>query len=197
MVWCFDFFRPFILFICVTSIVLKYHQQSSYFLTFVQEMRHLDISHVRDIRTGKGVKVPKDPKLREMLSLGPGELEDKTVTVVYSTDFVNVNFVNFCTRKTDVAKVSVCNCSIFSILALNSSFVCSQFWANEIMTVLQSSHAVCLSPIQSLEKIFALIKLMANCNGKVPVKRYETWIMWRKQMRFYTYIYIYLYITLT
>ena len=146
-------------------------------------MRHLDISHVRDIRTGKGVKVPKDPKLREMLSLGPGELEDKTVTVVYSTDFVNVNFVNFCTRKTDVAKVSVCG--IFSILALNSSFVCSQFWATEIMTVLQSSHAVCLSPIQSREKIFALIKLMANCNGKVPVKRYETWIMRRKQMRFY------------
>ena len=93
-----------------------YHQQPSYFLTFVQEMRHLDISHVRDIRTGKGVKVPKDPKLREMLSLGPGELEDKTVTVVYSTDFVNVNFVNFCTRKPDVAKVSVMG--FFSILAL-------------------------------------------------------------------------------
>ena len=105
-----------ILFICVTSILLMYHQQPSYFLTFVQEMRHLDISHVRDIRTGKGVKVPKDPKLREMLSLGPGELEDKTVTVVYSTDFVNVNFVNFCTRKPDVAKVSVMG--FFSILAL-------------------------------------------------------------------------------
>lgn len=43
-----------------------------------------------------------------------------------------------------------------------------------MMKVLQSSHAVSLSPIQSLEKIFTLIKLMANSNGKVPVKRYVT-----------------------
>ena len=82
-------------------------------ISFSQEMRHLDISHVRDIRTGKEVRVPKDPKLREMLSLGPGDLEDKTVTVVYSTDFVSVNFVNFCTRKTDVAKVCQAKVLVF------------------------------------------------------------------------------------
>ena len=88
-------------------------------------MRHLDISHVRDIRTGKGVKVPKDPKLREMLSLGPGELEDKTVTVVYSTDFVNVSFVNFCTRKTDVAKVSILGlCTVFPIRSFRYILLC-------------------------------------------------------------------------
>ena len=40
------------------------------------------------------------------------------------------------------------------------------------MAVLKSFHAICLSPIQSLEKIYTLIKLMANSNGKVPVKRY-------------------------
>ena len=125
---------------------------------------------MRDIRTGKGVKVPKDPKLREMLSLGPGELEDKTVTVVYSTDLVNVHFINFCTRKIDVAKVS--HSRIISILALKSNFLYLQFWAIEMTAVLRNSHAVCLSPIQSLEKIFALIKLMANTSGKVPVKRY-------------------------
>ena len=82
-------------------------------------MRHLDISHVRDIRTGKGVRVPKDPKVREVLSMGtPGDLEDKTVTIVYSTDFVNVYFVNFYTRTSDVAKVS-------AVLLTDS---CAQAW---------------------------------------------------------------------
>ena len=89
------------------------YQEPNYFLTFLQEMRHLDISHVRDIRTGKGVRVPKDPKVREVLSMGtPGDLEDKTVTIVYSTDFVNVYFVNFYTRTSDVAKVSA-SCSTY------------------------------------------------------------------------------------
>ena len=79
-------------------------------------MRHLDISHVRDIRTGKGVRVPKDPKVREVLSMGtPGDLEDKTVTIVYSTDFVNVYFVNFYTRTSDVAKVSA-SCSTYWLM---------------------------------------------------------------------------------
>ena len=50
--------------------------------------------------------------------------------------------------------------------------MCSQVWATELMAVLKSFHAICLSPIQSLEKIYTLIKLMANSNGKVPVKRY-------------------------
>ena len=132
-------------------------------------MRHLDISHVRDIRTGKGVRVPKDPKVREVLSMGtPGDLEDKTVTIVYSTDFVNVYFVNFYTRTSDVAKVS----AVLLTDSCAQAWFFLQFWATQLMAVLQSSRAFCMSPIQSLEKIHALIKLMANSNGKVPVKRY-------------------------
>ncbi len=37
--------------------------------------------------------------------MGPGSLEEKTITVVYGTDFVNIHFLNFCTRKQDVAEV--------------------------------------------------------------------------------------------
>ena len=32
-------------------------------------------------------------------------LEDKTLTVVYGPDFVNVNFINFCTDSKEIAQV--------------------------------------------------------------------------------------------
>lgn len=34
-------------------------------------------------------------------------LEQKTVTVCHGTDFVNVNFVNFCCTRRDIAQVSL------------------------------------------------------------------------------------------
>lgn len=61
------------------------------------------------MRTGLQAKVPRDPKVREIVSLtaaGPAEaVEDKTLTIVYGTDFINTNFLNFCSKEKDVAKV--------------------------------------------------------------------------------------------
>lgn len=91
----------------------------------------MEISSIRDTRTGKYAKTPKnvclfdidfqhynynndndnqlqDGKLKESINIGPQEvtLEDKTLTVVYGTDFVNVNFINFCTYSKEIAQVS-------------------------------------------------------------------------------------------
>lgn len=51
----------------------------------------------------------QEGKLKESINIGPGDvpLEDKTLTVVYGADFVNVNFINFCTFSKEIAQVSV------------------------------------------------------------------------------------------
>lgn len=68
----------------------------------------LDIATIRDTRTGKGAKVPRDSKLRQMVTMGNSDtLEEKTVTVVSGPDFVNISFTNFCCNKKETAKVRV------------------------------------------------------------------------------------------
>lgn len=51
----------------------------------------------------------QDGKLKESINIGPQDiqLEDKTLTIVYGTDFVNVNFINFCTYSKEIAQVSL------------------------------------------------------------------------------------------
>ncbi len=72
-----------------------------------QETHFLDISQIRDVRTGPQARVPRDARLRELVSVGGGHqaISQKTVTVVHGTDFVNTNFLNFCTNKPEVAQV--------------------------------------------------------------------------------------------
>lgn len=52
--------------------------------------------------------LPQDPKLRQFCNIGlPSDsLEEKTVTLVFGTDYVNVQFINFCCSKRETAKVS-------------------------------------------------------------------------------------------
>ena len=62
---------------------------------------------IRDTRNGHYAKVPKDPKMRDQVTLGASQdsLEDKTLTVCHGPDFVNVSFFNFCSAKKETAKV--------------------------------------------------------------------------------------------
>lgn len=49
----------------------------------------------------------QDLKLRQIVTMGSQDtLEEKTVTVCYGSDFVNVNFINFCCTRKDIAQVS-------------------------------------------------------------------------------------------
>ena len=78
-------------------------------LSFIlQEMDMLDIAAVRDTRTGRYAKIPKDPKLRQIVTMGSQDtLEEKTVTVCCGYDFVNLSFINFCCTKKEIAQVSL------------------------------------------------------------------------------------------
>uniref|UniRef100_A0A665TTQ2 1-phosphatidylinositol 4,5-bisphosphate phosphodiesterase n=1 Tax=Echeneis naucrates TaxID=173247 RepID=A0A665TTQ2_ECHNA len=70
------------------------------------EVETLDISNIRDTRTGKYAKQPKDPKLREVLGIGlTDNVEKKLLTVVYGNDLVNISFLNFQALQEDTAKV--------------------------------------------------------------------------------------------
>ncbi len=73
----------------------------------MQDVDILDIATIRDTRTRKGAKVPKDPKLKQIVTMGSTDtLEEKTLTVVSGPDFVNISFTNFCCTKKETAKVS-------------------------------------------------------------------------------------------
>jgi phosphatidylinositol phospholipase C beta len=73
----------------------------------LQEMDMLDIATIRDTRTGRYAKIPKDPKLRQIVTMGSQDtLEEKTVTVCFGSDFVNIMFINFCCTKKEIAQVS-------------------------------------------------------------------------------------------
>lgn len=77
-------------------------------LSFIlQEMDMLDIATIRDTRTGRYAKIPKDSKLRQIVTMGSQDtLEEKTVTVCCGSDFVNLSFINFCCTKKEIAQVS-------------------------------------------------------------------------------------------
>lgn len=101
---------------------------------FPQEVDTLDISSIRDTRTGRYARLPKvsdgvpdrgwerglggtplypwlsttqDPKIREVLGFGGPDtrLEEKLMTVVAGPDPVNTTFLNFMAVQDDTAKV--------------------------------------------------------------------------------------------
>uniref|UniRef100_A0A8D8UQL2 1-phosphatidylinositol 4,5-bisphosphate phosphodiesterase classes I and II n=1 Tax=Cacopsylla melanoneura TaxID=428564 RepID=A0A8D8UQL2_9HEMI len=70
-----------------------------------KEIDILDIATIRDTRTGKQSKIPKDPKLRQLVTMGSQDtLKEKTATICCGADFVNLSFVNFCTTKKEIAE---------------------------------------------------------------------------------------------
>uniref|UniRef100_A0A671NXV1 1-phosphatidylinositol 4,5-bisphosphate phosphodiesterase n=1 Tax=Sinocyclocheilus anshuiensis TaxID=1608454 RepID=A0A671NXV1_9TELE len=61
------------------------------------EVEILDISQIRDTRTGRFARFPKDLRLRETLGLIKGDSysESKLLTIVFGNDLVNLYFLNF------------------------------------------------------------------------------------------------------
>ncbi|KAI1295355.1 1-phosphatidylinositol 4,5-bisphosphate phosphodiesterase beta-3 [Halotydeus destructor] len=113
------------------------------------ETEFLDISSIRDTRSGRGARTPRDGKLRDTVNMGAeGQLEDKTVTVVYGPDFVNVNYINFCCNSKDVASE----------------------WAFNVLRIAYNLLALNGSAYMFMIKVHAKISLMKDRDGKVPVK---------------------------
>ncbi|XP_053374625.1 1-phosphatidylinositol 4,5-bisphosphate phosphodiesterase beta-1-like isoform X2 [Mercenaria mercenaria] len=115
------------------------------------DMDSLDISIIRDTRTGKYARVPKgEGKLRESCMIGPQDvpIEDKTVTIVYATDMVNVDYVNFV-------------CASRELAALLSEELLK--YANNMLAL----NGSCLT---FLEKAYTKLVHVLDVNGKIPVK---------------------------
>ncbi|XP_063822893.1 1-phosphatidylinositol 4,5-bisphosphate phosphodiesterase classes I and II [Ostrinia nubilalis] len=113
------------------------------------EVELLDIATIRDVRTGVHAKLPKDPKIRHVVLIGSqGSLEEKTVTVCYGADFVNVTFVNFCCTRKEIA----------------------QMWTEELFALAYNLNQLNNPTIKFLEKLHTKIVLKADKSGKILVK---------------------------
>ncbi|KAG8225968.1 hypothetical protein J437_LFUL006197 [Ladona fulva] len=134
-----------------TPVTLRV-DKNGFFLHWVdqnKEIDTIDIALIRDTRTGKYAKVPKDPKLRQLVTMGSQDtLGEKTVTVCYGSDFVNPTFINFCCTKKEIAKL----------------------WTDELLKMAYNLLQLNSSAIRFLEKAFCKLTLMTDKTGKVPVK---------------------------
>ncbi|XP_049613736.1 1-phosphatidylinositol 4,5-bisphosphate phosphodiesterase beta-3 isoform X2 [Syngnathus scovelli] len=116
------------------------------------EVEILDISSIRDTRTGKYAKQPKDPKVRELLGFGKGDnVEGKLVTVVHGHDLVNISFFNFQAMQEDKAKI----------------------WTDELFTLATNILSQNSSRNTFLFKAYTKLKLQVNQEGKIPIKNFH------------------------
>ncbi|KAM6158904.1 1-phosphatidylinositol 4,5-bisphosphate phosphodiesterase beta-3 [Rhynchocyon petersi] len=114
------------------------------------EVDTLDISSIRDTRTGRYARLPKDPKIREVLGFGgpDARLEEKLITVVAGPDPVNTTFLNFMAVQDDTAKV----------------------WSEELFKLAMNILAQNASRNTFLRKAYTKLKLQVNQDGRIPVK---------------------------
>ncbi|VVC28951.1 C2 domain,PH domain-like,PLC-like phosphodiesterase, TIM beta/alpha-barrel [Cinara cedri] len=126
--------------------------ERGFFLYWIDQKKDcevIDMSTIRDTRTGKYARVPKDAKLRSVVCMGSQEpLGDKTITVVVATDFVNVSFINFCCNKKQTA----------------------QLWTDSLLKLALNLVQLNWSPIAFLHKTHTKLNLLVDKNGKIPIK---------------------------
>lgn len=111
------------------------------------ETEMLDIMTIRDTRKDKYAKVPKDPKMSQRYA-ATELMEQKSFTVVYGPNFVDLSYSNFVAQKPEVAKL----------------------WADEILKMAYNLIAINASPITFLNKAYTRLKLTCDRNNKVSVK---------------------------
>ncbi|XP_057704495.1 1-phosphatidylinositol 4,5-bisphosphate phosphodiesterase beta-1-like [Corythoichthys intestinalis] len=115
-----------------------------------KETELLDLTHVKDVRTGRSTKTAKEAKLRELLDVGNlvGRLENRMVTVVTASDIVNVNQIIFIASQEDEAKV----------------------WSEELFCLSSNLLSHNLNRDHSLLKAYVKLTLQPNGEGRIPVK---------------------------
>ncbi|KAG0418486.1 hypothetical protein HPB47_004834, partial [Ixodes persulcatus] len=115
-----------------------------------KETEFLDISSIRDTRTGKYARTPKEGKLRDSVSMGASDtpLEEKTLTVVYGPDLVNVSVINFCCNSRETA----------------------QLWTDELLRMAYNLLSLNAPASRFLEKAHTKLLLTTDREGRLPVK---------------------------
>ncbi|XP_023656042.1 1-phosphatidylinositol 4,5-bisphosphate phosphodiesterase beta-1-like isoform X2 [Paramormyrops kingsleyae] len=136
----------------VTPVTLRVDPQG-YFLYWIDQNKEtelLDISYIKDARTGKWSRTPKDAKVRELLDMGNvvGRIESKMLTVVCGPDMVNITYMNFMAFQEEVAKE----------------------WADELFDLASNLLAQNMPRESCLEKVYMRLKLQLNPEGRIPVK---------------------------
>lgn len=135
-----------------TPVTLRVDEYGFYLYWVDQnkEMDLLDIATIRDSRTGKQAKIPKDPKLRHIVTMGSQDtLEEKTVTLCHGSDFVNLTFINFCCTKKEIA----------------------QQWTEELLKLAYSLSQLNSSVMKFLLKAHTKLCLSVDKSSKIPVKK--------------------------
>ncbi|XP_075554338.1 phospholipase C at 21C isoform X2 [Dermacentor variabilis] len=115
-----------------------------------KETEFLDISSIRDTRTGKYARTPKEGKLRDSVSMGAPDvpLEEKTVTVLYGPDLVNVSAISFCGTSREVAHL----------------------WSDELLSMAYNLLSLNAPAATFLEKAHTKLLLCTDREGRLPVK---------------------------
>ncbi|KAF7704560.1 1-phosphatidylinositol 4,5-bisphosphate phosphodiesterase beta-1 [Silurus meridionalis] len=136
----------------VTPVTLRVDPQG-YFLYWTDQNKEtdlLDITYIKDARTGKCTKTLKEAKMRELLEVGNlvGRIEHKMLTVVTGPDMVNITYLNFMAFQEEVAKE----------------------WAEELFSLASNLLAQNMNRESSLEKAYTRLKLQPNQEGRIPVK---------------------------
>ncbi|XP_078345046.1 1-phosphatidylinositol 4,5-bisphosphate phosphodiesterase beta-1-like isoform X1 [Oculina patagonica] len=110
----------------------------------------LELSFVRDVRTGKSARIPKEQRLRDSLRLGSEDelLQDKTITIVHGSSMVDIVYVNF----------------------VSSSVNITREWTDALMRLTNNLLAINAAPITFLEKHHTKICVQTSAEGKIPVK---------------------------
>ncbi|XP_066551105.1 1-phosphatidylinositol 4,5-bisphosphate phosphodiesterase beta-2 [Amia ocellicauda] len=115
-----------------------------------KEMEFLDIATIRDTRSGKYARIPKNQKVRNVFNLDfpDSHYLAKTLTIVTGLDTVNLTYNNFFAYKENV----------------------TQNWAADILAIVYNPMRINACRQVFLEKIYVRISLQKNKDGKIPVK---------------------------
>lgn len=88
--------------------------------------------------------------MKACVSMGSQDLlEDKTVTICYGSDFVNVTFINFCTNRAEIAR----------------------HWTDQLFQLAYNLTQLNTSTIMFLQKAHIRLTLTADKSGKIPSKK--------------------------
>ncbi|XP_065655403.1 1-phosphatidylinositol 4,5-bisphosphate phosphodiesterase beta-4 isoform X3 [Hydra vulgaris] len=123
---------------------------------FSKDTEVLDLVHVRDVRTGQYAKVPKLQDIRardaiKMYSAFEHEsnlMQERTITIVYGSNFVDLTFINF----------------------VASSVSEAQEWTDALFKCTNNLLEFNSSPLKCLERFFTRIYVQKNQEGEIPTK---------------------------
>ncbi|XP_039540264.1 1-phosphatidylinositol 4,5-bisphosphate phosphodiesterase beta-1 isoform X2 [Pimephales promelas] len=136
----------------VTPVTLRVDPQGFYLYWTDQnkETELLEVSVIKDTRNGRFAKMPKDPKLRELLDVGTleGKMEDRTLTVVSGQDMVTISYYNFVAFHEEVAKE----------------------WTEQLFSLASNLLAQNMCRESCLEKIYTKLTLQSAADGGISVK---------------------------